>query len=61
LFRLVDSSGVGYIDTFILNEFMKKNSKYLSEVELEGVLWRLGHRHTGRVTYAEFVHALSVV
>lgn len=40
---------------------MRKNNYYLSDVDLEGILYRIGHLHTGKVTYREFVHAFTYV
>lgn len=58
---MIDDSNWGYIDNHNLGRFLRKNNIYLSETDLEGILWRLGHKHTGKVSYTEFVHALTTV
>jgi len=61
IFKLIDEVNFGFIDLVNLGRFLRKNSKYLSDRELEGILYRLGNNHTGKVTYSEFAHAFTTL
>ena len=58
-FIFLDRDCDGYIESLHLRDFLAMNGFYGTDREIVGLMQRLDHSKSGRVSLSQFVHALK--